>query len=250
MTFVPPDDNNSVSRKRSTPRTDRVYTVLYSRITCGEFVADQRLPTEHDLATDFGVSRPVVRDALERLRREGLIYSRQGAGSFVRDQPRAKPTLGFAPVETIADIQRSYEFRLTIEPDAAFYAAKRHNEAVLNKIRVSLQALVHATQNQQHRDDVDFAFHLAIAEASNNHYYVSSILALKDHITVGMKLHGQTLLFPEPSRLEPVLEEHAELFSSIERRDGKRARELMEAHLAGSRDRLFGGRLLDLTFTD
>jgi GntR family transcriptional repressor for pyruvate dehydrogenase complex len=60
-----------------------------------------------------GVSRPILRTALARLKTEGMIVSRQGAGSFVRD--RATTTLGFSPVETIADIQRCYEFRLTIE---------------------------------------------------------------------------------------------------------------------------------------
>ena len=67
-------------------------------------------------------------DSLGRLKTEGMIISRQGAGSFVRD--RAATTLGFSPVETIADIQRCYEFRLTIEPDAAFppqtAATRRH----------------------------------------------------------------------------------------------------------------------------
>ena len=86
---------------------DRVYQLLLTRISNGEYAPDHKLPSEKELSDQFDVSRPIVREALERLRKEGLIYSRQGAGSFVRlrTEPRS---LGFPPVETIADIQRCY----------------------------------------------------------------------------------------------------------------------------------------------
>src|SRR5690606_35152563 len=63
---------------------DRVYHIMHSRIANGAYAADHRLPSENELATELDVSRPVLRAALERLRGEGLIVSRQGAGSFVR----------------------------------------------------------------------------------------------------------------------------------------------------------------------
>lgn len=148
---------------------DRVYHVMHSRIANGSYAADQRLPSENDLAVELDVSRPVLRAALERLRSEGLIYSRQGAGSFVR--PREQRTnLGYSPVETIADIQRCYEFRLTIEPDAAFYAAQRRNQARLDELNKVLSLPSDATSQHSHREDADFAFHMAITAASNNHY--------------------------------------------------------------------------------
>ena len=62
---------------------DRVYHLLYSRISNGDYPANQKLPSEKVLADEFGVSRPILRDALERLREQGLIHSRQGAGSFM-----------------------------------------------------------------------------------------------------------------------------------------------------------------------
>jgi GntR family transcriptional regulator, transcriptional repressor for pyruvate dehydrogenase complex len=68
---------------------------------------------------------------------------------------------------------------------------------------------------------------------------------LKEHIAVGMKLHGISLMGPTPS-LAQVFEEHSEIFSAIEAGDAERARELMSKHLIGSRDRMFEGRLLDL----
>src|SRR6476646_5803180 len=91
---------------------DSVYQGLLTDISNETYAANQRLPSEHALADRFKVSRPIVRAALERLRRENVIVSRQGAGSFVRPRGHA-PALGFAPVESIADIQRCNESRPT-----------------------------------------------------------------------------------------------------------------------------------------
>jgi GntR family transcriptional repressor for pyruvate dehydrogenase complex len=225
-------------------RADRVYEQLAARIASGEFRPNTRLPPEHDLAAMFGVSRPILRSALGRLRGEGIIISRQGAGSYVRD--RAATALSFTPVETIADIQRCYEFRLTVEPEAAFHAALRRNESSLRKMEAALALLREATRHQRHREDADFGFHLAITEATNNHYYTSTMQALKEHIFVGMHMHGLSLIGAKP-KLQTVLEEHRAIHEAIAAGRSEDAKRLMRTHLAGSRDRLFEGRTLDLS---
>jgi DNA-binding FadR family transcriptional regulator len=225
--------------------SERIYETLRERIVTGVYGPDEKLPGEYELAASFDVSRPIVREALERLRSEGLIYSRRGAGSFARPaKPAAPLQLGFAPVETIADIQRCYEFRLTIEPDAAAHAARRHNEEALARIEAALTMLEDATRQQRHREDADFTFHLAVAKATNNHYLVAALQALKEHIAVGMKLHGLALLGPS---LQRVFEEHRGIFEAIRARDPEMASARMRKHLEGSLERLFEGRLLDLS---
>lgn len=229
------------------PRTtlaDRVYHSLFSRISNGDYPANQKLPPENILAQEFGVSRPVLRAALERLREEGLVYSRQGAGNYVRAS-LSKP-VGFARVETLADIQRCYEFRLNLETKAAALAAERHNAAALGEIEEALKLLRAATGSLQHREDADFAFHLAIAKASNNQYFETTLRALREHVNVGMKLHGQSLMTDGAKGLEEVLQEHTVLFDAIGNRRAEEAAGLMQMHLEHSRDRLFGGGLLDL----
>ncbi|UZE46697.1 FadR family transcriptional regulator [Rhodopseudomonas sp. P2A-2r] len=225
---------------------DKVYGQLVQRIASGEYPPDQKLPGEHDLASLLNVSRPVVRDALSRLREEGLIYSRQGSGSFVHARAEHRP-LGFARVETIADIQRCFEFRITMESDAAHFAAMRRNEAGLEKMVAALALLNEATRKLRHREDADFSFHLAVAEAANNHYFSTSLNALKEHVAVGMKLHGLSLV-GAPSGLEQVYDEHRGIYEAIRDRDADAARAAMRHHLESSRDRLFEGRLLDLSF--
>ena len=223
---------------------DRVYHLLYSRISNGDYPANQKLPSEKVLADEFGVSRPILREALERLREQGLIHSRQGAGSFVREV-RSVP-LGFARVETIADIQRCYEFRICIETMAARLAAGRRDEEGLKEIATALSLMEGATELQTHREDADFAFHLAVAKAANNQYFEASMRALREHIYVGMKLHGQSLMTDGAKALRNVFGEHSAIFAAIRDGDGEKAEELMHVHLVHSRDRLFGGAVIDL----
>ena len=223
---------------------DRVYHLLYSRISNGDYPANRKLPSEKALADEFGVSRPILREALERLRDQGLIHSRQGAGSFVREI-RSVP-LGFARVETIADIQRCYEFRICIETMAARLAAGRRSAEALEEIGTALSLMQGATDSLTHREDADFAFHLAVAKAANNQYFQASMRALREHIYVGMKLHGQSLMTDGAQGLREVFGEHSAIFAAIRDGDGDTAERLMQAHLIHSRDRLFGGALIDL----
>lgn len=216
---------------------DIVFDRILRSIKSGAFAADERLPTEHELAAEFEVSRPIVREALQRLRDQGLIYSRRGAGSFVRSVGLKQP-LGFGQLENVADLLNCYEFRLTLEPAAAACAAERHDDQTLDAIEQALELMRDATNRQSHREDADFQFHLAIAQASENSYFSTAMQALKDHIAVGMRFHGASVK-REASGLATVFEEHRRIFEAI--RDGKAdlASDLMLRHLTGSRDRLF-----------
>lgn len=82
-------------------------------------------------------------------------------------------------------------------------------------------------------------FHLSIAQSSTNPYFVTAMKALEEHIAVGMRLHGLSLKRMVDG-LTHVLVEHMAITDAIEAGDVEGARNLMRAHLAGSRDRLFG----------
>lgn len=222
---------------------DLVFDRLMHAIKSGAYAPEERLPTEFDLAAEFQVSRPVVREALKRLRDQGLIYSRRGAGSFVR-QVGVREPLGFGPLESISGLHRCYEFRLTLEPAVAATAAERRTEAGLAEIRAALDVMRVATSHERHREDADFAFHSAIARASDNTYFATAMEALKDHIAVGMQFHGQSLK-ATPDGLRHVFDEHKAIFDAIRAQDAPLAERLMRQHLTGSRDRLFEGRLTD-----
>ncbi|KQQ74911.1 MULTISPECIES: FadR/GntR family transcriptional regulator [Rhizobium/Agrobacterium group] len=216
---------------------DIVFERMLRAIKSGAYKPDERLPTEHDLAAEFEVSRPVIREALKRLRDQSLIYSRRGAGSFVRSVGLRNP-LGFGQLENVADLLNCYEFRLTMEPAAAAAAAARHDADSLKAIRQALELLRDATNRQSHREDADFQFHLAIARAAQNNYFTTAMEALKDHIAVGMKFHGASIK-REASGLSRVFGEHEAIATAIGNSNEDDARRLMFEHLKGSRERLF-----------
>jgi GntR family transcriptional repressor for pyruvate dehydrogenase complex len=216
---------------------DLVFERMHRAIKSGAYKPDERLPTEHELASEFEVSRPIIREALRRLREQGFIYSRRGAGSFVRAVGMREP-LGFGQLENVADLLNCYEFRLTVEPAAAQAAAERHDAASLSAIRQALELMRDATNRQSHREDADFQFHLAIARAAQNSYFFTAMEALKDHIAVGMRFHGASVK-RETTGLTRVFGEHEAIAEAIAAREGAKARQLMHDHLAGSRERLF-----------
>ncbi|HEV7322944.1 MAG TPA: FadR/GntR family transcriptional regulator [Ensifer sp.] len=216
---------------------DVVFERMHRAIKSGAYKPDERLPTEHDLASEFEVSRPIIREALQRLREQGFIYSRRGAGSFVRAVGMREP-LGFGQLENVADLLNCYEFRLTVEPAAAAAAAERHDAGTLAAIRRALELMRDATNRQSHREDADFQFHLAIARAAQNSYFFTAMEALKDHIAVGMRFHGASVK-RETTGLTRVFAEHEAIAEAIASREAAKAKQLMHDHLSGSRERLF-----------
>ena len=214
--------NERPKKPRPASLVDRVFDRLSEQIANGDYGADTRLPGEHELAALFEVSRPIVREALGRLRKQGVVYARQGAGNFVAAPSRGTAAVGYAPVETIGDIQRCYEFRLALEPQAAFYAAKRRDPAAIENIANALEQLRDATRHHLHRSDADFAFHKAVTDAANNHYYSSSMEALRQHVAVGMHMHGLSLMGPK-QKLERVFDEHRAIYEAIADGDAERA---------------------------
>src|SRR5215213_6276662 len=117
-----------------------IYERLFEGIVSGEFPVNARLPSETELARRFGASRPVVREALARLRDDGLIVSRQGSGGYVKRRPD-EAVLRFVPVGSIADIQRCFEFRVGLEGAAAALAAERWEEQDLAEIKAAFAEL-------------------------------------------------------------------------------------------------------------
>jgi len=113
------------SAPRATRRlADIVHEQLDRLIARGEFPKGCKLPPEGELATRFGVSRPVIRDALLRLKEAGYVRSQRGSGTIVvRGEAPGKHA--YPPIRTLADLLRSYEFRITVETATAAMAAER-----------------------------------------------------------------------------------------------------------------------------
>ncbi|NBY28399.1 MAG: FadR family transcriptional regulator [Betaproteobacteria bacterium] len=217
---------------------DRVYRELLALIIQGDLQEGDRLSTEQAIADQFKTSRPTVREALSRLRADGIIASRQGAGTFVTRRP--DPDLPrFMPLESLSDVRRCLEFRIVIEGGAAALAAEMADEADLAQIQAELALLQTAVSQNSLGVQEDFGFHLAIARASKNQFFSLS-LPVSSPMVFGMDLLRRFSLSKSHERLIGVQAEHVAVVEAILQRDSTAAEAAMRRHLENTRRRMFG----------
>jgi GntR family transcriptional regulator, transcriptional repressor for pyruvate dehydrogenase complex len=220
------------------PLSERIYLGLVEEIAAGRYAINSKLPGEMRLAQHFGVSRPVLRQALSRLRNDGLIVSRQGAGNFVvRKNDRAP--LNYGPLHSIPDVQRCLEFRCAIESDAARRAAMISDEESCAAVEGAIRAMEHAAATGQLSVEADFDFHIAIARATRNRFYPMTLEALRGPVLFGISLIRSLSTAPHDERRKTVLTEHRLIYNAIREQQPERAQQAMTAHLEAGIARLF-----------
>nr|WP_261396372.1 FadR/GntR family transcriptional regulator [Halomonas sp. DP5Y7-2] len=217
-----------------------VYEKILEAIIEGQYPVNEKLPTEAQLCRRYEVSRPVLRDALARLKEDELVVSRRGSGSFVIRQPDSA-VLKFAPISSIADIQRCFEFRTNVEARAAHLAALRRTQEQLDQIRRCYDIIDEANARHDLATDEDYRFHLAITEAASNHYYTTVLKSLNESIKEGMNLTRGLSLMASQARLRLVQDEHLAIVDAIAAKDGEAAEAAMRAHIDNARHRMFEG---------
>jgi DNA-binding FadR family transcriptional regulator len=229
----------STSRLPTQGRADRVYRGLLARIIEGDLKEGDRLDSEQVLAQNFQTSRPTVREALSRLRADGVITSRQGSGTFVARRPDPD-TPRFIPLDSLSDVRRCLEFRAVVESGAAALAAEMASDADLVTLRAALARLERAIAERALGVDEDFEFHLAVAQASKNPFFVSVLTHVRPHMEFGMNLLRNLSLNKTAERIERVQSEHGAVLAAIEQRDPQAAQLAMRKHLINTRQRMFG----------
>lgn len=225
---------------KDTSLSDSAYEELLQMIVQGEFGIGKKLPTEHVLSERLKVSRPILRRALKQLRNDDVIVSRQGSGSFVKKRPELA-VLDFAPIGSIADIQRTFEFRAAVEGEAAYHCALRRTEDELKQIKGALRIIDDCIKSNELGSDADVVFHEAICRASHNHYFTAARSSMKLNILTGINLTRNLSLLKPKTRLELVQQEHILIVDAIERQDAPAARDAMRTHIDNARLRVFEG---------
>ena len=216
---------------------DQVYGRVLTMISVGEFSTGDRLPSEARLGDLFGVSRPVIRDALARLRQDGLIEARKGSGTYVRAQP-PEDLATLTQMEAISRYQRFQEFRLSVEGAAAAYAAQRRSDADMAKIQAAHDHFAAEIANGRFNWESDRALHIAISEASGNEFFAHSLERLDTKLGDFMNLSLSLTSQRSPQRGQLVIREHVQIVDAIRSGEINGARIAMEHHLIQSRRRM------------
>ena len=188
------------------------------------------LPSETSLATSFGVSRPVIREALKSLEGKGIIEIVNGKGAIVKPIDSDPLRLFF---QRAMQIERStmlelMEVRKGLEVEAATLAASRRQSKDLDAIEKTVHAMRLALRDQEEYTRLDVEYHLLIAKASHNDmmvYLVESIRdALRNTISAGLRSRNN------PAELETLQETHEKLLETLRQGDVEKARLIMTQH--------------------
>jgi GntR family transcriptional regulator, transcriptional repressor for pyruvate dehydrogenase complex len=222
---------------RQSKLADQLYEQILAKIVSGALPEGEKLPSESQLCALFGVSRPVVREALSRLQADGVVVSRHGSGSFVQRRPN-QAFAQLAPIGSIADVMRCLEFRVALEGEAAALAAERRTEADLVRLEASLAELDQVIASGEVGSEADRNFHVAVAAASQNQLFVHAMEVYAEHTLKGMELARQLSLRRSARRLQLVQQEHIRVFAAIKDEDAAQARAAMRTHIDNARVRV------------
>lgn len=219
--------------------SDLVYTKISNKIRVGEYPIDTRLPTENELAEWLGVSRPVVREALARLRNDGAVVSRRGSGTYV--QMVNKPSeQSYPPLTSISDMRHCLEYRVSLEGEAAYHAAKGKDED-RDLLRQAYAVFERETGTTVFNPETDFDFHLGIAIATGNRFFSETMTNLHSSIITAMSITPAFISSRSPERVGRIHAEHQAIYDAIIANDADGARNAMRNHLQHAMQRVFDG---------
>ncbi|GGY17809.1 FCD domain-containing protein [Paludibacterium paludis] len=214
--------------------SDAIVEQLETRILDGVLKPGDRLPPERQLAEEFGVSRPSLREAIQRLVSRGLLISRQGGGTWVTDRLE---TAFSDPWEALlhrhGELHEDLlEFRRVLEGTVARHAALRATDADLLRLDQCAEALreAYAGGDLARQAQADVTFHQAVGEASHNVLFahvMSSLLAmLQRHVKDNI-----ANLFAVGEVSGALLAQHLAIWAAIRARDPDAAQRAAEEHL-------------------
>jgi GntR family transcriptional repressor for pyruvate dehydrogenase complex len=198
---------------------------LLALIKAGSFRPGQSLPSERDLAQQFGVSRPTIREAMIAMEISGAVEVRSGSGVYV-----LKPAAG--PL-TLADDPGPFEIleaRRLIEGEACALAAQRINKQQLGELVALLDEMQRENRQAESAEEADERFHCLIAQASGNsamHATIVWLWDLRNKSEISTHFHQRI----RAEGIKPIIADHRSILKALRKRDGSAAREAMHNHL-------------------
>jgi GntR family transcriptional regulator, transcriptional repressor for pyruvate dehydrogenase complex len=213
---------------------EQIVQQIEESIRKGELTEGSQLPAERDLATQFGVSRTAVREAIKALQEKGLVDAFPGRGTFVTNGTsnsmrrsldriiKSGETDGWAYLVEVREI---------LEPEIAALAAQRAKEQDIATMQEAVNVMDQAGRDAEAFIEADLDFHLALAEAAAN----PIVLSLIDSI-VGLLREQRLRIFRIGGGPERGQHHHKRILDAIKRHDAPGARAAMQAHLCQVRE--------------
>lgn len=195
-----------------------------------EMAPGTKLPSETQLADDYRVSRPTIREAMKILKAQNIVLIRQGDGTYVSARPGlTEDPLGLRFIQQEALAEGVFEARLLIEPQIAMLAAERATEAELREMGEVVEELLHTDYKSSARSSLDIQFHTMIAQFSKNPVFNHLMPAILETIEKGF-----IILYESQESHRRAQQMHKEIYEAFVRRDVVRAKCATESHIYSS----------------
>lgn len=215
----------------------QIYNQILSQIQLGVFKVGDKLPPERELCAQFDVSRAPIRQALSALELNGIIYSRQGEGVYVKSAyPVSESPTSRAVLESVTP-EEIVEARMMIEPLIAKFAAERATKEEIKEIKKIEKKFEEEAKEGQYNPDTDAQLHSEIARASHNDLFIK----FTNDIIDAMRQQEMWKFIRDRSVInqdwDVNVKEHKEIINSIQNGKGEEAMEEMTKHMNNLYDR-------------
>ena len=204
----------------------RIADSVADAIESGQYKLGDRLPTERELAEQFGVSRPTLREAMIALEMLGMIEARHGLGIYVTSN--ARPAAPTNELDFEIGAFELIEARRLFEGEAAALAATAITDDQIRELESLIERM--AREEEIQGEDADREFHMVIARASGNGAIIATIENLWDWRDRSA-LARNILTRARGMGLEPRIVEHRRVFEALKAHDPAAARQAMRDHL-------------------
>jgi GntR family transcriptional repressor for pyruvate dehydrogenase complex len=217
----------SLARVKRVRVKEQVFQQLRDQIVAGKWTPGSKIPSENELTRRLGVSRVSLREALHMLASLGLVESRQGGGTFVREYSGAVLFNPLFPMLALGrtDLADVLEYRRIVEKGTAALAAEKAGAPEIAALEDAYREMQRRKGNLREFARADLDFHLALAQATGNPIVIKVNDIIKSVLSASMERIVHSL------GVRDGLAYHRRILAAVKARNPELAEALMEEHL-------------------
>ena len=208
---------------------EQVYDQMQNLIIDGTWKPGDKLPSENELASAFGISRMTVRQAMQKLKALGLIETRTGSGSYVREVSPEDSLNDLIPLMYLSKPSQThvFQFREMIESESVRIATQKATADDLKQIESLLKKMKKAADkgNELEFSKYDLGYHLAIVNITGNPMIIKAYDILHGVLAESMNSVIDKMKFA------PALDFHTKILDAMKAKDDDLAEQLMHEHI-------------------
>ncbi len=222
----------NIERIQRISMSDQVCDQLKKLMFEGKLKPGDKIGSENELCNSFGVSRVTIREALMKLTAMGLLESRYGSGTYVKEVEAGSYMNAIIPVAylRLESVLEVLEFRQVIEVRTAGLATKLATEDDIKRLMDIYEIMKHNVNKEKEFSEADLNFHIELAKITKNTLIIETMMIIKDilseNIFSSVQLKGH----------EGGIKYHKLLIESIQERKPEKTMAIMEEHLQDAYD--------------